>query len=224
MRPIPIQCNLMPSSLAEAKATGLTYSEYSVSEKGDELRRLKAVEQGGLCGYCECKLTDEGGVLPKKVAHIDHFYQQSRYPKKIFDWENMVLSCEDANTCGRYKDRQKKYAAIDIINPHVENPRKYITFVQSSKFRMRAVAVSTLNPEERERAEHTIDALQLNDQRLLTQRSIAWVASKQVVDCFVDEPQTEEWYELVYLMLQDMENREFPSTLQANAKAILGLS
>lgn len=224
MRHIPIQHELIPKSLSDAKIKGFTFGEYSASEEGHELRQHKAVEQGGLCGYCECKLTDEKGQLPKNAAHLDHFYQQARHPEKIFDWENLILSCLDKNTCGFYKDKQKQYVTTDIINPHEEDPRLYITFVQSGNYGMRAAVVSTLAQAERERAEKTIKALQLNDKRLLAQRCSAWYASKQEIDGLLVEAASEDWEELVDMVLRELESREFPSTLIANAKSVLGLT
>lgn len=58
---------------------------------GDPKKALKdalMVEQGHLCCYCECRLTDND-------AHIEHFRPQSDPTVDPLDYSNMLCSCQD---------------------------------------------------------------------------------------------------------------------------------
>ena len=56
-------------------------------------------EQQGLCCYCETEIQDDGG-------HIEHMEPQSRNQARIYDYDNIALSCNGGvvEHCGHYKD------------------------------------------------------------------------------------------------------------------------
>ena len=59
---------------------------------------------------------------------IEHFWPKSRYPDKMFQWENMLFCCTE---CGRFKgaefpfDQQGQPA---IVDPSAENPWSFLDF------------------------------------------------------------------------------------------------
>ena len=78
-----------------------------------EITKKLLKSQGSLCCYCECR-------IDKNNLHREHFYERHDYPTKIYDYENMILSCQgdteniniDKNiireenfTCGHKKGR-----------------------------------------------------------------------------------------------------------------------
>lgn len=46
----------------------------------------------GKCAYCESKVT---GVT---YGQIEHFYPKGKYVDRVFQWENLLLSCDLCNT------------------------------------------------------------------------------------------------------------------------------
>ncbi|RUM61225.1 MAG: TIGR02646 family protein [Persephonella sp.] len=59
---------------------------------------LKKNEQKGMCAYCESKLKENS-------YHIEHFRKRSLFPELTFDYNNLFLSCNNENSCGKHKDR-----------------------------------------------------------------------------------------------------------------------
>ena len=59
---------------------------------------LKKNEQEGMCAYCESKLKENS-------YHIEHFRKRSLFPELTFDYNNLFLSCNNENSCGKHKDR-----------------------------------------------------------------------------------------------------------------------
>lgn len=238
MKHIPIQKNLIPKSLERAKKANSSWKNYSKSEDGKELRQLKAQEQKGLCGYCECRLTDQENFLQPGSAHIDHFYQRKRCPQLTFSWDNMVLSCIKEDSCGRYKDKntkdRKRIPSEKLINLHQEDPRKYITFICLPKnsqqgqgfYRLIAQPVPGLADQDKQKAENTIKALNLNLPRLSTLRHDAWCKHQGEIEelCSLFEKNDideEVLKECVQELLEEIEKEEYPSALLACAKAEL---
>lgn len=234
MKHIPIREDLIPGSLENAaREYHSSWSVFSTSGAGAELRFCKAEEQQGLCAYCECRLIDADGKLPPGVSHIDHFYQQARFPHLRFVWENMFLSCKHRDSCGVYKDRQE-LPSESLLNPHDDHPRSFITFVpvanhHASPYLLEATPLPGLSPEHRKKAGDTIKALNLNSRRLSRLRYETALKYRDVIRMLLQllTPDTDEEL-LAYLMqearkiLAEMEQDEFPSALRAYAMSELG--
>ena len=63
-----------------------------------KLREVMYREQGGLCVYCERRVS-EG----KPTPHIDHWHLLSEAPQHALDWDNLYLSCAEPTTCDCHK-------------------------------------------------------------------------------------------------------------------------
>lgn len=234
MKRIPIQKDLIPKSLEKAEKANSSWGKYSQSEDGKELRQLKAQEQKGLCGYCECRLADDENALQTAPAHIDHFYQRKRCPQLTFSWDNMVLSCMKEASCGRYKDRQG-IPSENLINPHQEDPREYITFICLPKnsqmgqdsCQVKAIFIPDLSGQDKQRAENTIQAFNLNSPQLTKFRCWTWLKYRDEFEAlkslFEDKDgiNNEVLKEEARNLLAEIEKEEYPSTLLACAKAEL---
>lgn len=230
MRHLPLRNELIPDSLEKAakQKPPVSWETFSTSEDGKELRRLKAEEQQGLCAYCECRLTDATGKLPTGVAHIDHFYQRSRFPKLCFQWNNMLLSCMKKDSCGFYKDQQNEFPLTDLIDPHREDPRQSITFVCIAKRLMEATVVPESEPAVQERAQKTIRVLRLNAQRLSIARRMAlWKyhdeieALNQLLSVASDAKDIGDLQQGAQQILCSMQHDAYPSALLAYARSEL---
>ncbi len=70
----------------------------------------------GCCAYCEgiCESTS--------YLEIEHFRPKSIYPKLMFDYNNMNISCEKCN-----KKKKEKFDER-LINPTVDNPQEHLKF------------------------------------------------------------------------------------------------
>lgn len=71
-----------PGNLSSAKL----WKRFRRSSARKETIEALMEMQGAYCAYCEDQIS-EGN------RHIDHFYPKSLYQEKIFDWDNLFLSC-----------------------------------------------------------------------------------------------------------------------------------
>lgn len=122
------------------------------------------------CNYCESAIQPPEG-------HIEHLASRTSHPALEFDWANLFLSCDKSTHCGHFKDstRGVEYSPERVIHPDVEDPDAFFHFLSSGKVEPRA----GLDPESESRAMMTIEALNLNDSRLVQKRS---AIAKQVRD------------------------------------------
>lgn len=115
--------------------------------------------QGAYCAYCEDQIS-EGN------RHIDHFYPKSLYQEKIFDWDNLFLSCgnDHSTHCGHGKGDKDP---INVIKPDRDNPADYFAYNAGGE----VFAREDISQEMQERAKNTISLLVLNDPLLRDKRS-----------------------------------------------------
>lgn len=230
MKRIPLQPVLAPHSLSHARKQNFDWSTYSCSSEGHQLRQAKAKEQQNFCGYCECRLTNDEGELSRGSSHIDHFFPRhkgpAQQPSSTFDWGNMILSCTCNNTCGIYKDRQS-IPASDIIDPHHEDPRTFFTFVIEGERYVSVQPMTVLDSQRLEKAEKTIEALNLNFKKLQVDRYCALLEHKEEIECFAElfhHSVSDEFHTLRKLareLMASLESNPFSSTLVAYATAEL---
>lgn len=79
-------------------------------------------EQNYLCCYCECLLefTPQGNNIH---CHLEHIKPKNKFPELIFDYNNLIVSCQGnihsgcfkQNTCGHRKDNE--YDENLFLNP-----------------------------------------------------------------------------------------------------------
>lgn len=211
-------------NVSRSQKGGVSWDELSHAER-DALHRAKAAEQHGFCGYCECRLVDEHSMpLPGKI-HIDHFLQRSKYPDRTWDWNNLVLSCNSENHCGKYKDKQGGIPAEKIIDLHsdTEDPREMIVFVEethgcgSRTIQARAVACD-------ERANNTIKALNLNDRKLAETRWLHFLGYKPALDEIKNaaEHSNGRAREEMKKLIRDIEREPYSSALLCCVRSALG--
>jgi uncharacterized protein (TIGR02646 family) len=64
------------------------WNNLSDIQRREILAKLLA-SQKKLCAYCECRITKQEGN-----HHIEHFEEQHDAPTRVFDYTNLLLSCE----------------------------------------------------------------------------------------------------------------------------------
>lgn len=75
-----------------------------------KVRGLLEHTQNNLCAYCEHTLDNNG--------HIDHFKPKSLDRRLTFDWNNLVVSCTNNDSCGNKKDKNFERYFAHITNEY----------------------------------------------------------------------------------------------------------
>jgi len=78
----------------------------------------------GKCAYCEAKMAH---VSP---PHVEHYRPKSKFPDRMFDWQNWLLSC------GRCNDRKwAHFPDCDgqpcLLDPTAEDPSMHLDFLRA---------------------------------------------------------------------------------------------
>lgn len=159
--------------------TTTNFGSLTVAQRNDILSKLIA-SQKALCAYCECEIS----LL---LYHIEHFEEQHDAPNRIFDYTNLVLSCEgdkepasrpesatDAHyrktniSCGHRKTKGH-HGNIEIDYSLLLNPTKVVSTLFS--YIHGVVEPSKLCTEnEKKQVEYTIKRLNLDAHRLENKR------------------------------------------------------
>lgn len=111
---------------------------------------LEAMQQQR-CAYCE-------GELRIGKRHIEHFRQRDRDTRLTFIWSNLFGSCNQNDSCGKYKDELPPYDPASLIKPDDEDPEHFFLFVSDGSIAAR----EALSIKEKQRASETIRIFNLN--------------------------------------------------------------
>ena len=126
-------------------------------------------EQYGLCAYSE--------VRPDQLdlgTHIEHVEPKRANPVRTFDYDNLVLSAlssddlktiDNAEVFGGHA-KLSAYNALSFISCLQANCARYFVYLSNGKVE----PTRTLEPDEKDKAQYTIDLLKLNSPYLVNQR------------------------------------------------------
>jgi uncharacterized protein (TIGR02646 family) len=130
------------------------------------------------CMYCEDSCADE----------VEHIKPKDIYPEYVFVWENYLYACGQCNTrknnqyavfnstTGRLTEVSRKRNDPVVppvkgehvfIDPRIDDPFRFMTLELRQTFYF--LPLATLNQLDRQRAQYTIDILQLNNREVLRQ-------------------------------------------------------
>jgi len=121
--------------------------------------------QGQRCAYCEGPLHDLG-------RHIEHFRRKGANPHLTFCWENLYWSCDQDDSCGRFKDNHAgSFDVNELIDPCADDPDKFFHFRSNGTIDVR----NGLQADEEHQANETIRVFNLHPQygRLRNMRKTA---------------------------------------------------
>lgn len=121
-------------------------------------------EQNFQCAYCESAISSDSSN-----SHIDHFKRKHFYPELTFDYNNLLVSCNNSDHCASSKDSKVKSGDIydNIINPVLEEPAMFFEYYANGK-------LHSMN----EKAKFTEEIFNLNHPALKQQRNnIAWAVN-----------------------------------------------
>jgi uncharacterized protein (TIGR02646 family) len=144
-----------------------------------EIRQSLHMMQGSLCAYCESETAEQD-------PHIEHFRRRHDYPQLTFEWSNLLLCCNQIESCGHHKDRPgSRYRADDLIDPTHDNPDDFFRFRESGVIDVRPGCT----PKQAARAQETLRVLNLDAQggRLRSLRELALRAWRDRDSSFLDE-------------------------------------
>lgn len=167
-----------PEILAKLSKQGTTWGEVSDADRKlirSPLDEMSTRRNRTFCNYCEQLISDS------TKGHIEHFAPRNQYPKLVFDWPNLYLSCQDSDHCGHFKDSGKgvAYSPGDLVRPDQEDPEAIFQFFSTGKVEPR----TGLDQQTMERAEKTIKVFNLNAQQLVNARS---ATAKQALTLILD--------------------------------------
>lgn len=113
-------------------------------------KNILFLEQEEYCPYCEKRIYDNEG-------HIEHIKPRDLYPKEFESYNNLIVSCDEKNSCGKYK---RNNYSNNLINPVIDDPDEYFDYNIAS-----GEIIPKNNDESSKeyiRAIYTIETLNLN--------------------------------------------------------------
>lgn len=164
-----------PACLASYQHGAHTWNDVSALHRSQIRAGLEQM-QGRRCAYCE-------GSLDVLGYHIEHFRRKdgAHFPHLTFVWANLYWSCDQADSCGRYKDHGAgAYVPNDLVDPCLDDPDHFFRFRSDGTISFR----SGLSVADMRRAEQTLRVFNLNPKwgRLRNMRKAAVSAYVTLVD------------------------------------------
>lgn len=152
------------------------------------LMTLLLNEQYHLCCYSEIR-ADLRGL----GYHIEHVKNKSQQPGRTFDYQNLAASALDSENGlhlfginafgGHSRGKQEAVDMAKFIHCHMSGCSRYFAYLSDG----RIVPADELNAQEMERAEYTIDLLNLNSGFLQTERRNHWEELEQLFDEHIEK-------------------------------------
>ncbi|HMX99960.1 MAG TPA: TIGR02646 family protein [Agitococcus sp.] len=148
----------------------------------EEVTQSLLAEQYGLCAYSEVR-PDQLGL----GVHIEHIEPKSANPARTFDYSNLVLSAlssDDLKTIDKTAvfgghAKLSQYDALLFISCLQADCGRYFVYLSNGNVE----PAYTLEPEQKSKAQYTIDLLNLNSPYLVNQRK-NWIDE---LDELIDE-------------------------------------
>lgn len=153
-------------------------------------------EQYQLCCYSELNAAAYGFGF-----HIEHIENKSQRPERTFEYTNLAASALDSQRINVLKDLQLaanvptdlfgghapgKQQSVDrqrFISPHQPDCAQFFSYLSDG----RIVPTETLNTSDKERAQYTIDLLNLNSPFLQVERQKWWDELSELLDAHLDQ-------------------------------------
>ncbi|EAX4764934.1 TIGR02646 family protein [Salmonella enterica subsp. enterica serovar Isangi] len=153
-----------------------------------DLMTLLLNEQYHLCCYSEIR-ADLRGL----GYHIEHVENKSQQPVRTFDYQNLAASALDSENGlrlfginafgGHARGKQEAVDMAKFIHCHLPDCSRYFAYLSDG----RIVPADEINAQEMERAEYTIDLLNLNSGFLQTERRNHWEELEQLFEEHIEK-------------------------------------
>jgi uncharacterized protein (TIGR02646 family) len=150
-------------------------------------------EQYQLCCYSELRADEEG-----LGYHIEHVENKSQNPARTFDYSNLAASALESEDLGVFKARGDEVfgghargktgtnGPVDmarLVSPHQPHCHRFFAYLSDG----RIVPAAGLDVAAQDRAQYTIDRLNLNSPFLVTRRQQWWDELDQLFQDHVDK-------------------------------------
>lgn len=203
-----------PKCVGKHRRANSTWKELSTNrECNAEVWQHLEVMQGSFCAYCE-------SYLHEGQRHIEHFYRRRDVPQMTFEWANFFGSCDEPDSCGKYKDN-KASKAIDlakVCKPDIMNPAEYLLFLSNGHVMPRG-GLETANAEV---AENTIKVFNLNGSpKLVGKRKEIMRAEQAVVDFYYEAAVESEGDSEIEAWLEEVQEEVRKRIKKAEHSAVL---
>ncbi len=168
---------LYPAIQEQLRGKTSTAFILSKRQRKEIVKQLMA-SQKSLCCYCECRILVKAPDTGNLGYHIDHFEEQHETPTRIFDYSNMLLSCESntvsatqseaeiktSASCGHQKTKDRHHGIeidyILLLNP-TDNVSPLFSYLDGV---VEPSRICTL--QQKQQVEYTIKRLNLDTARL----------------------------------------------------------
>ena len=200
-----------PKTDQEARSRWGSFSHKSA------LNDLLMNEQYGLCAYSEINLEHHHlGV------HIEHIQPKSRFPKRTFDYQNLVLSAlaiSDLETMDKASifgghHKGSRFDPTLFISCLIDNSADYFTYLSNGYIEPKR----TLSERDKEKAQYTINLLNLNSPYLLGERRRWLDELDTLIDEHIDQGLSIEDLAAIYLLPR---NQRLDSFFTANRQRFM---
>lgn len=153
-----------PESLAQARQKEIKWEDLQKTEFGhtvkEDIRKELAKNQRECCAYCEVHINTKDN----RTYHIEHLQRQSDDPSLALNWDNLFLSCNNPDSCGRHKDNKHlQFAIEDVIDPSKEDPQDFFWYSQKNG----QIFPKTKDKRIEQRAKETIRVFNLDKSKKL---------------------------------------------------------
>jgi uncharacterized protein (TIGR02646 family) len=140
-----------------------------------DLEKQLIEEQGFICCYCQIGLEGNSHKYEHSTIVFEHIFPKSIYPARIFDYDNLLLSCDGGKSSGidiGYETRPKwcdyhKNDSLISITPLDADCERYF---QYNIIDLGASKLKIYLSSEDENANKTIAVLNLNVEQLQNRR------------------------------------------------------
>ncbi len=172
-RPIELpELTVARKKYAQINSPEEAWSRFGDNGNREKVRKQLESTQNNLCAYCENSLG--------KAGHIDHFKPKSLDRKVTFDWENLIVSCCERNSCG---EKKGEYYRSYWVNPYLKDPSGLFRFYANGQIKGRT-------PD----AQSIIEDFGLDCPRLEEKRRTILSTYQNVLLSIVDDPEVIEYY------------------------------
>ncbi|WP_353497967.1 retron system putative HNH endonuclease [Vibrio sp. CB1-14] len=181
--------NGVPTNKEEA-----TQAWHNFNDTGDLLCQKLLIEQYGLCCYTELNLADLS-LHHNISAHFEHEQPKNLYPGRTFDEGNLLRCALDSDDLQRYSGNQRfgghfkdnnpdlSYDPNLFISPQSANCRDYFSYLT---FDGSIIPKAGLSQDKHNKAQYTIDILNLNAPFLKAERERWLKEIEEIIDELVD--------------------------------------
>lgn len=140
-----------------------------------DLRKHLWHEQGQCCAYTGVRIP-----CSDYNCHIDHFRTRNLFPELMFEYENLLASCNSEVYGAKHKDKliKSKEDYKELINPTEESPCEHLEYTFTGKVIARNNST---------KGAKTISYFNLNERSLLERRKTILSFLPLMKDLTVDE-------------------------------------